>query len=101
MKRKSNIGQRSIKNTTKRSKVLPLEDTRSHYNITADFTSTVCPWNECYLFISLHFCCNEGGVQLAALPRLPTPISDLLHKSHFLSNLRKYNNAFAMTYFGC
>ncbi len=41
VKRKLNIERRSIKNTSKRSKVLPLEDTRFHYNVTADFTSTV------------------------------------------------------------
>ncbi len=41
VKQKSNIGQCSIKNMTKCLKVLPLEDTRFHYNVTADFTSTV------------------------------------------------------------
>ena len=49
-------------------------------------------------------CCNKGNISLPSLAE-PTPtIKSLLdgtheHSKHFLTNARKYNNAFAMTSF--
>jgi hypothetical protein len=49
-------------------------------------------------------CCNNGNISLDAIPEPPECIKSLLDGSHadskhFLTNARKYNNAFAMTSF--
>ena len=51
---------------------------------------------------STKFCCGEGNIQIENLPSLPEYISELLnHSNHFQKNIRKYNNALAMTSLGC
>ena len=51
------------------------------------------------------FSCGNGKYKLDILPPLPQEFNALysgnsLHSEHFLSNLRKYNSAFQITFFG-
>ena len=50
-------------------------------------------------------CCMVGKVQLPSLNAPPEPLRSLLngthpHSTHFLENIRSYNNCFQMTSFG-
>lgn len=87
------------------------EHFRFRYDIDEDYAAFVtigecnriCPSCSARLFPneSYNKCCHSGKVQLEPLPNLPTELSNLLSNSHFLKNVRKYNNAFAMTSLGC
>lgn len=84
----------------------------NQYSICKDYASEACVgpldvpcvWCNAKLFHneSIKFCCGGGAIQIEHLPEFPVYISELLNTStHFLQNLRKYNNAFAMTSLGC
>ncbi|GKB23122.1 DNA helicase [Tanacetum coccineum] len=47
-----------------------------------------------------HLCCGGGRIYMEPSPDLPDYIKHLLQNSHFLENIRAYNQMFAMTSFG-
>ncbi len=65
--------------------------------------NNVCFYCKAYRFKEERsgFCCENGQVKLPLQQDIPEELQNLYNNSHFLDNIRQYNNALALASIGC